>query len=129
MGPFPSLKRDPVSLSIVVPAGRNADLVIGQLVHEPVFIGDAAGPVPLEAVPHRCCVLQSLVAVASYVLDQRVDALEDLTVLILPPNIVLPGALRPHQFHSFDSRSIPWPDSNSSIAVTRRRAFSGLRSR
>src|SRR5690554_1371515 len=106
MGPF-SLPLDLYSsLSVVIPTGGYADLIFCQLVHEPVFIGDAARPIALEAVAQRLRLPQALVAVAGYVLDQGVDAFEDLPVLVLPPDIVLPGALRPHQLHSFSSRSI-----------------------
>src|SRR3712207_3469974 len=120
------------SAAVVVAAGGDADLVLDDLVHEAVLVGDAARPVALEAVLERLRLADPLVAVAGDVLQERVDPLQDLAVLGLPPDVVGPGVLVPDELHSFESRSscvAPPPCSRRSIAVSRRRAFSGLRSR
>jgi hypothetical protein len=57
----------------VVPAGGDADLVVGDLVHEAVLVGDAARPVPLEAVLERLGLADPLVAVALDIGDELVD--------------------------------------------------------
>src|SRR5580698_4614569 len=66
---------------VVVPAGGDADFVVGDLVHQAVLVGDATGPVALEAVLEGLGFADSLVAVALDVLDELVDPLEDLAVL------------------------------------------------
>src|SRR5216683_4410270 len=119
----------PYSALVVVPAGGYADLVLGDLVDEAVLVGDAAGPVPLEAVLERLRLADSLVAVALDVCDQGVDAFQDLTVLDLPPKAVIPGGLVPDELHSARSRWMPPPCSSRSMEDSSRRAFSGLRSR
>ena len=70
---------------VVVPAGGDAGLAVGDLVHEAVLVGDAAGPVLLEAVLERLGLADPLVAVALDIGDELVDPLEDLAVLGLPP--------------------------------------------
>ena len=95
----------------------------------PMFVGDATRPVSLEAVLERLRLADAFVAVALDVGDQGIDPLQDLTVLLLPPDVVLPGGLVPYQLHSRMSRSTPPPCSSRSIEASSRRAFSGLRSR
>src|SRR6266446_8764543 len=117
-----------VSALVVVPAGGDADLVLGDLVDVAVFVGDPAGPVSLEAVLERLGLADPLVAVALDIGDQGVDPLQDLTVLGLPPHVVRPGRLVPDELHPSKSRSMP-PRSSRSMDASSRRAFSGLRSR
>lgn len=113
---------------MVVAACGHPDLIFGDLVDEPVLVGDPAGPVALEPMFEWLGCADALVAVAFDVLDQGVDPFEDLPVLGLPPQVV-PGVLVPDQLHSTRSRAVPLPDSSRSIEVSRRRPFSGLRSR
>lgn len=69
----------------VVATGCDADFGADDLVHQLVLIGDPSGPVTGDVVLQRSRFPQALVAVASDVDKQRVDALEDLAVLCLDP--------------------------------------------
>src|SRR5271170_2159075 len=100
-------RRSRRSALVVIPAGGDADLVLGDLVHQAVLVGDAPGPVALEAVLERLGLADPFIPVAPDVLDQLVDPLEDLAVLGLPPDVVRPGRLIPDQLHSSRSRSMP----------------------
>src|SRR3984957_255861 len=120
---------DSLSTLVVVAAGGEANLVVCDLVHEAVLVGDATGPIPLEAVLERPGLADPLVAVALDIGDELVDPLEDLAVLGLPPHVVRPGGLVPDELHSSRSRSTPPPCSRRSIEASSRRAFSGLRRR
>lgn len=75
----------------MVSAGGYANLVLSDLVNEAVLVGDAARPVALEAVFERLGLADPFIAVALDIRDQRVDALEDLAVLGLPPYGASPG--------------------------------------
>ncbi len=78
-------------MAVVVAAGRDPDLVIGDLVDRPVFICDAAKPVAGKVVFEGFGLADAFVAVTDDVLAQLVDAFEDLAVLGLPPQVVFPG--------------------------------------
>jgi hypothetical protein len=54
----------------------------------------------MESVFERFGLADSLVAVAFDISDQRVDAFEDLAILRLPLQIVVPRILVPDQFHA-----------------------------
>src|SRR5699024_9124022 len=69
-----------VSAAVVVSAGSNAKFVVADLVHQPVFVRDAAGPVSVEPVFEGFGLADALVPVALHVLDQRVDPFKDLAV-------------------------------------------------
>ena len=80
----------------------------------------------MKPVLERLGLADPLVAIAFDILDERVDALKNLAVLRLPPEVVLPGARVPYQLHSARSCRIPSPCSRRSIDASSRRAFSGL---
>jgi hypothetical protein len=65
----------------VVPARSDPDLVLGDLVDEAVLVGDPTGPVAVKPVLERFGLPDPQGVVALDVLDERVDALEDLAVL------------------------------------------------
>jgi hypothetical protein len=77
-------------VTVVVAGCSHSDLILSDLVDEPVLVGDSARPVTLKPVLER---------------------------------------LGFSEFHSIRSRAVPPPDSSRSIAVSNRRAFSGLRRR
>jgi hypothetical protein len=83
--------------AVVVAARRDANLSIGDLVDEPVFVGDSSRPVACEIMLERFGLADPGLAVALTVLDEQVDALEYLAVLGLPPQVVLPCVGIPNQ--------------------------------
>ena len=119
--------------AVVVAAGGDADLPFGGLVDETMLVGDPARPVVGEVVLEGLWFAETLIAVADDVADQQVDALEDLAVLGLPPQVVLPGvgsqisSIR----QSASTRSWGWPSpaSRRSMASSSRRALVGERMR
>ena len=113
----------------MVPAGDYTDLVLGDLADEAVLVRDPAGPAPLEPVLERLELADPLVAAALDIGDQSVDPLEDLAVLSLPPQVVIPGGLVPDELRSARSRAMPPPCLSRSIEASSRLAFSGLRRR
>ena len=98
-------------------------------VHEPVFTVYAARPVAGQPVLERFRLANPLEGGSADVLDQRVDAPDDLPVRILPVQVVLPGVPGEDELHSRSLRSTPPPAAISSTDSKRRRAFAGLRSR
>src|SRR5512145_32295 len=125
----PGKPRRACSSLVVIAACRNTDLVLGDLVDKTVLVGNPPGPIPLEPMLERLRLADSLVTVAVDVLDQGIDPLEDLAVLDLPPEVVVPCALIPDELHSTRSWTSPRPASSRSIDASSRRAFSGLRRR
>jgi hypothetical protein len=59
----------------VIPAGGDADLILGDLVDEAVLVGDPAGPISLETVLERLRLADPLITVALDIGDQGVDPL------------------------------------------------------
>src|SRR5665811_245814 len=116
-------------LTVVVPACGHADLVFTDLVDESVFLCNSARPVAVKTMLERLGLTDPLVAVAINILDQRIDPLQYFPVLGLPPHVVTPSTLVPHEFHSARTRSIPPPFSSRSIDAISRRTFSGLLSK
>jgi len=83
----------------VVAAGSDPDLVFGDLVDEPMFLGGPSRPVTREVVFERLRLANAFIAVADHVLDQLVDPFENSAVLGLPPQVVLPSVRVPDEFH------------------------------
>lgn len=86
--------------AVVVAAGRDAHLVVDDLVDEAVLVGDAPRPVAGEVVAECLGLTDALVAVPADVGEELVDPLEGPTILRLPPPLVLPGVLVPDEQHS-----------------------------
>src|SRR5665647_452347 len=87
----------PVSTCVVVAASGYSYLVLTELVNEPVLIGDAPRPVAVKPTFEGLGFTDPLIAVPFEILDQRVDPSQDLAVLGLPPHVIIPGALVPHE--------------------------------
>ena len=83
----------------------DADLIVDDLVDEPVLVGDAARPVAVEPVLERLGLADALVVVAGDVLRECVDPLQDLAVLGLPPEVVIPRLLVSDELHPSGSSS------------------------
>jgi hypothetical protein len=107
-----------------MPAG-DADLVVDDLIDEAMLVGVSARPVSLEAVLERLWLADAFIAVALNVGDQGVDPLQDLPVLLLLPDVVIPGGLIPGELHCRRSRSMPPPCSSRSIEASSRRRSPG----
>src|SRR5205814_60608 len=106
---------------------RDVDLVVEELVDEPVLVVDPAGPVPLEVL-EQFGLADAFVAGAVDVGDQSVDPPEHPAVVNLPPEVVLPGAGADDHLHSStSSRTVAPPASSSVRQGIRRRAVAGLR--
>lgn len=87
------------SAPVAVAAGGDPDLVFGDLVDEPMFLGNPSKPVTREVVLQRLRLANAFIAVANHVLDQLVDPFENPAVLSLPPQVVLPSVRVPDEFH------------------------------
>ena len=77
----------------MVAAGGDSDFGVGDFVDESVLVGDASGPVSGEVVFEGFGFADSFIAVAGDVLQEQVDAFEDLAALLLPSEVVLPGVV------------------------------------
>lgn len=118
----------------MITPGRDADFGVGDLVDQPALICDVTRPIAREVVLERLRLADALIAVADGVLEEHVDALVNLPVVCLPPQVALPGVSVPDQAHQSSTTSItswtsPSADSIFSIASSRRRAFVGDRIR
>jgi hypothetical protein len=85
--------------AIVVAACGDAHFAARALVDESVLIGDTSRPISGEIVLERFGLADSFIAVAHDILNQGVDAPENLSILRLPPEIVLPGVAVPNEEH------------------------------
>ena len=86
-------------MPVVVAAGSDADLVVDDLVDESMLVGDASRPVSSEVILQGFGLSDAFVSIAHDVLDQRIDSLQHLTVLPLPPQVVVPGIGVPDESH------------------------------
>ena len=77
----------------MVAAGGDSDFGVGDFVDESVLVGDASGPISGEVVFEGFGFADPFVAVAGDVLQEQVDAFEDLAALLLPSGVVLPGVV------------------------------------
>ena len=88
------------SAPVVVAAGSDPDLAFGDLVDEPMFVGDPSRPVTREVVLERFRLADAFIAVTDHILDQLVDPFEKPPFLGgLPPQVVLPSVLIPDEPH------------------------------
>ncbi len=122
-----------MSTAVVVTAGSDAHFVVYHFIYESVLVGDAPGPVASEVILQWLWFADAFIAVPNDVVNEGVNSFEDLPVLRLPPQIVIPRIAVPAQFHgysvSMSACSTPPPASSRSIASKRRRAFVGERMR
>jgi len=88
----------------VVATTGNAHLVVDDLVHQAMLVGDASGPVARQPMLEGLGLADSLIAVTCYVLDEQVDALERPAVFGLPPPLVVPSSLIPDEEHRLSPR-------------------------
>lgn len=79
------------SAPVVVAARGDTDLVVADLIHQTVLVGDPTGPVAVEAMLEGFRFADAFVAVTLDVFAHCVDPLEDLAVLGLPPDVVFPA--------------------------------------
>lgn len=63
------------------------------------------------------------------ILDQTIDALKNSVVGFMPPQIILPRAISPKNFHLSNARSFVLPLSMAATAPLNRFALAGLRNR
>jgi hypothetical protein len=118
------MSRRPVS--IVVSELCKMEGVLIDFVHDPVFIGNATGPISRQTMSEGLWLAGSFKGGALYFLNELVDALKELSVGPLPVEIIFPGMLGEDDLHSINSRSMPPPDSSSTIDSRSLRAFFGL---
>jgi hypothetical protein len=85
--------------AIVVAACGDADFAARQLVNESVLIGDSSRPISGEIVTERFGLADSFIAIAHDIRNQGLDAPENLSILCLPPGLVLPGVAVPNDEH------------------------------
>ena len=67
--------------------------------------------------------------ISADLVDQSVDALQDLAIVLLPVHVVLPGLWGENQSHGSRSCSSPPPLFRQAIERSRRWALAGLRRR
>src|SRR4051794_35366828 len=75
---------------VVMPAGDDRQLRLCGGIDQTVLIGDPARPVPRQSGSEGLWLADAFERTAEGVLDQRVDPLQQLAVMILEPEIVLP---------------------------------------
>src|SRR5947199_5271509 len=101
---------------VVMPAGDDRQLRLSGGIDQTVLLRDPAGPVPGQVGLEGLGLTDAFEGRAERILDQRVDPLEQLAVMFLEPEIVLPRRGRESQLHaSRSSRSRASPASASAI--------------
>ena len=116
-------------LSIMKPALRDQQPVLGRPVHQPMLPVDPPGPPPRHPAPQRFRLTNSGKRRPRTFLDQDVHPFQQRPVRRLPVQILRPGPFAENQPHSSSSCSVPLPSSNSAIEANKRSAFAGLLSR
>lgn len=120
---------DSTAESVTKPQLSYKKRVFGGAVDEPVLVVDAARPVAGKAVFEGFGFAGTGEGVTHDLVDEPVDALEHLSVGILPVKVVLPGVFRKDKLHSASLRTLPPPRSSSAMDSRSRFAFLGTRSR
>jgi hypothetical protein len=87
-------------MPVVIAAGSDSDLVVNDFVDESMLVRDASRPVSSKVILQWFGLSDAFVSIAHDVLDQGIDSLEHLTVLPLPPQVVLPGIGVPDESHA-----------------------------
>jgi hypothetical protein len=98
-------------------------------IDDPVLIGDATRPVSGQAMSQGLGLTSSFKGCTLYFLNEFVDAFKDLSISPLPIEVIIPGMLGEDDLHSINSRSVPPPDSSSTMDSKSLRVFFGLRRR
>jgi hypothetical protein len=89
-----------VALSaIVVAACGDTDFAARELVYESVLIGDTSRPISGEIVLERFGLADSFIPIPDDILNQGVDTPEHLSILRLPPKVVVPCVAVPNDEH------------------------------
>lgn len=113
----------------MVPALRDEERVFFDLVDEPVFLIDPAGPVSCQPETQRFRLTDADVGIALNGLDQVVDLAVHLAVGFQPVEIILPAMFGEADLHSIRSRGVALPASIWAMALASRAALAGLRRR
>lgn len=119
----------PSAASVVVAELSDENGVVLDLVDEPMLVIDAARPITPKGMSQRLRLAGAAVRLSLYLSEEMVDPADQLTVGLLPVQVVLPSPLGEGELQSARSRSAPPPRSSSAIASIRRLAFLGLRRR
>src|SRR5690349_21756290 len=77
--------------SIMIPAGQDSDLGLGDFVDQPMFLVDPAGPAPRQVVLQRLGLTRAGEGLALDRFNQLHDPESLLTVLLDPPGEVREG--------------------------------------
>jgi hypothetical protein len=80
--------------------GRNANLAAVDLVDEAMLVGDAPRPAVAKALLQGVRLVDALIAASGDIAEKSVDAIENLSVLRLPPLVCLLGDFVPYELHS-----------------------------
>ncbi len=138
VGPKPDIKitvaaatqhKQPTSILIVKPQLRNQQRIPGNLINDSMLVVNPPRPIAGQAVFQRFRLTDALERLALDFFDQLVDAFKNGFVGGLPVEVAVPGIGRKGDFHSINSRSVPWPDSSSAMDSSKWRALAGERSR
>lgn len=105
------------------------DCIFGRTVNDAVFVIDAPRPVTGKSVFEGFRLAAAGEGIAHYLMDEKVDAFEHLSVGLLPVQVVLPRMPGKDEFHLASLRDLPPPRSSSAMDSSSLRAFFGTRRR
>src|ERR1700739_2228041 len=111
------------------PAHRDLDPVITHPVDETVLLRDPAGPPSCPLVPQWLRLPDPRVLVPGDIFDELVNSLEDLAVLDLPVEVIVPAVIGEGDLHTASSSasttSCTWPRPSFNWSMERdiRRRF------
>ena len=102
------------------------EAVLLNFVHNPVLMGNATGPISRRAMFEGLRLARPFKRKASCCPDQLADALKSPTIRSLPVEAIIPSMPGEDDLRSISSRSVPPPDSGSTMDSRSLPAFCGL---
>src|SRR6516164_8415602 len=100
------------SITVMIPAGDDDHVVGLHFVDQSMLVVDSSGPTAGEAPLERFGFADSVKRRAKNIVDKLIDSLEQLTVILLKPQIIVPGGWRKGQIHAGRNfRFWPFPAS------------------
>src|SRR3990172_12320866 len=96
---------------VVVAAGSNKQYAVPHLVGQAVLLVDAARPISGPLMTQRLGLADTTERVLPYLLHQLIHAFVQPPVMLVPPEIILPGLIGPLEFHRGSFRALALPAS------------------
>ena len=115
--------------SVVVSKLSYVKGVFENFVNEPMFFGDASRPISRKSMLEGLRLANAFKWVSHGFFDYVIDAPKNLSVRVLPIEIVVPGVFGKNELHSANSLSTPSPFSSWAIDSISLLVFLGERKR